>query len=98
MQIDIEVEVWQGPDYGKIFAWAAVAVYVLWLTGLLWWTFGAIALIVAVWQIVRMVQAAEAAKRAIVHRAELQHQQVLSGDERGVYGDGYQDWRRYRAA
>lgn len=30
--------------------------------------------------------------------ANTQHQQVMSGDERGAYGTGYEDWRRYRDA
>lgn len=98
MNVDIEVEVRQGPDYGKALGWTAVGLYVLWYCGLLWWVLAALALAALVWQVARMIDANRAAKKAIIDRADRQHQQVMCGDERGIYGTGYRDWRRYRDA
>lgn len=96
--MNIEIEVSRGPDYGKALTWTAVGLYVLWYCGLLWWLLAALTIAILLWQAGRMIQANNTTKQAIIDRAELQHRQVMRGDERGVYGAGYRDWVRYRDA
>ena len=74
----------------RFLGWLLVVGFV----GAYFWQLAAIGLgIVAVWGGVRLwgylerLDAAERARiRALVRRADIQHRQVMRGDERGVYG------------
>ncbi len=51
----------------------------------LWWFTGWLDRRLEAWEIKRRIAAAKLA--AIAHRADIQHAQVLAGDDRGIYGD-----------
>ena len=92
--MNIEVEVRR--ERYTIWPVLIVALYVMWLVGWLWWIVAAVVVAAMLWQVGRMIEAGNTAKQAILDRAETQHRQVMSGDERGIYGAGYTDWRKYR--
>jgi len=94
--VEVEIEVQR--ERQSVWPVVVVGLYVLWLCGLLWWVLAAVAVAAAIWQISRMIEAGNEARQAILDRAELQHRQVLAGDERGTYGDGYPAWQAYRNA
>jgi hypothetical protein len=61
----------------------------------IWWIVGAAAIVWAIWYGVKVYRASVAAATAerrrqaeICARADQQHQWVMHGDERGVYGPG----------
>lgn len=56
-----------------------------------WWVFAilfGIALLIAVgWYVSRRLDARDAARAAIIARADEQHALILAGDDRGIYGE-----------
>jgi hypothetical protein len=56
-----------------------------------WWVFAAILGVLllgcAAWYVSQRLDARDAARRALVARADQQHAWVVAGDDRGIYGD-----------
>lgn len=71
--------------------------FVLYVNGWLWWALSVAAAGYLVWSTHKRLEAQRAADAVIAARADLQHTQTLAGDERGIYGQGYQTVTEYLA-
>lgn len=92
MNIEISVR-----ERRRLFPWVATAVFMLWVYGLLWWALAAAVVVLVAWRGYRRYLAVQAENEAVAARADVQHRQVMSGDERGVYGSGYADWAEFES-
>jgi hypothetical protein len=96
--ITVTVREEQQPVWARAVAAGTAVVVFAYALGLLWWLAAAAALFVAArvgaaWY--RRMRAAavleEQRRAAIADRADQQHQWVMAGDPRGVYGVNYSD-------
>ena len=94
----INITVRTGPDWRALFPYVVAGLVVLWSLG---WLLKAALLAAVVYGLrwlYRWHLAAVTEAEALTARADLQHQQVMSGDERGVYGDAAEAMESFRAA
>lgn len=95
--MNIHVSVRRGPDWRRLFPWVATALFLLWVNGLLWWALPVGAAVYGGHRARQRYLRGCEVRAAVAARADRQHQQVMCGDERGVYGSGYDAWTQYRA-
>ncbi len=94
----INITVRSGPDWRALFPYVVAGLVVLWSLG---WLLKAALLAAVVYGAYRAYLwhlAAVAEVEALTERADIQHQQVMSGDEHGVYGPAAEAMQRYREA
>lgn len=94
--INVEVSVRRGVDWRRAFPYVVTAVFLLYIYGLLWWAVAAALVVYGLRWLYRWHLAAVAEAEALTARADSQHQQVMSGDERGVYGPAAEAMESFR--
>lgn len=72
------------------------ALFLLWVYGVFWWAVGAAAVAYLGWSTYKRLEEQRAADVETARRADMQHNQTMSGDERGVYGTATEAMKNYQ--
>ncbi len=92
--VDFGITVRRGLDWRALFPYVVAGLVVLWSLG---WLLKAAVVAVVCFGVYRAYlwhQARCAEEAAVAARADRQHNLVMSGDERGVFGDSYETHRK----
>ena len=92
--ISFNISVRRGPDWRRAFPYVAAGLFLLYVYGLLWWALAAAAVAFGVYRAYVWHQVRCAEEAAVSARADAQHNLVMSGDERGVFGESYETHRK----